>query len=86
MSKRKSVRELDLHGIYHSDVFDIVDDFVGKCIIEDIDHFEIVTGYSERMKELVQEVLSDYKLKGFCTPYNRGKLVIKYENKNRNSR
>jgi len=54
--------------------------------MDNINHFEIVTGYSERMKELAQEVLTDYKLQGTTTPYNKGKLVIKYENKNRNSR
>ena len=67
--------KLDLHAIFHSDVFEIVDEFIGENLYSG--EVEIVTGYSKRMKELVQEVLSDYKLKGVSPPYNDGTLVVK---------
>ena len=38
---------------------------------------EIVTGYSHRMKELVQEVLSDYNLIGEEPQFNDGTLIVK---------
>lgn len=77
MPKRKQTPKLDLHGVFHSEVFDIVDRFVGDCIINGVDDFEIVTGYSSEMQRLVQEVLSDYKLKGKKPLHNRGTLIVK---------
>lgn len=67
--------KLDLHGVFHSEVFETVDNFISENLYSG--EVEIVTGYSERMKELVQEVLSDYKLKGVSPPYNDGTLVVK---------
>ena len=79
MSKGKQKYKLDLHGVFHSEVFGIVDEYVGNCIIHGINEFEIVTGYSKEMKKLVQEVLSDYKLKGESPLHNKGTLVVKYD-------
>ncbi len=67
--------KLDLHGVFHSEVFETVDKFISENLYAG--EVEIVTGYSDRMKELVQEVLSDYKLKGETPPYNSGTLVVK---------
>lgn len=67
--------KLDLHGTFHSEVFEKVDEFISANLYAN--EIEIVTGYSDRMKDLVQSVLSDYKLKGICPPYNDGTLVVK---------
>ena len=67
--------KLDLHGIRHSEVFHLVDDFIKDNLYES--QIEIVTGYSKRMKSLVQEVLSDYKLVGEEPPFNNGTLIIR---------
>ena len=58
------MNKLDLHGIRHRDVYHTVDKFINDIILEDKPErkFEIVTGYSDRMKELVCEVLDEYKL------------------------
>ena len=77
MSQRSKIRKLDLHGVFHSQDFDMVDPFIGECLIDNVSSFEIITGYSKRMKEIVQDVLSDYNLKGVEPPFNSGTLIIK---------
>ena len=77
MPKRTKSYKLDLHGVFHSEVFEIVDKFVGECVINGVTDFEIVTGHSREMQRLVQEVLSDYKLKGEKPLHNPGTLIVK---------
>ena len=55
--------KLDLHGTFHKDVRKKVDKFINKCILEKALEVEVVTGHSDRMKELVNEVLDEYNLK-----------------------
>lgn len=68
--------KLDLHGTFHKDVSEKVHKFIGKCILEKAQEVEVVTGNSDRMKELVIDVLEEYNLKGFTPIYNNGSLVI----------
>ncbi len=76
MRKAQILRnKIDLHGIKHSEVFGIVDKFIQENLYEK--EVEIVTGYSHRMKELVQEVLSDYNLIGEEPQFNDGTLIVK---------
>ena len=44
--------------------------------LEKAQEVEVVTGNSDRMKELVIDVLEEYNLKGFTPIYNNGSLVI----------
>ena len=70
---------LDLHGIRHRDVYSLVDNFLNDIILEDNEEskHEIVTGYSDRMKELVVEVLNEYKIEALEHHWNDGVVVIK---------
>lgn len=68
--------KLDLHGTFHKDVRKKVDKFINKCILEKALEVEVVTGHSERMKELVNEVLDEYNLKGVTPIFNNGTLLI----------
>ena len=79
MPKRKSNSikphpKLDLHGVFHSEVKEVVDSFISKNLFKQ--KVEIVTGYSPRMKELVKEVLLEYKLIGNEPMFNDGTLII----------
>jgi hypothetical protein len=70
--------KLDLHGIKHLEARDIVYEFIDKHVVENKkDRLEIVTGYSDRMKEIVYEVLCDYKLDADEHEFNKGMLVVK---------
>ncbi len=69
--------KLDLHGTKHENVFGEVDRFVGDHIIEmKYKSLEIVTGHSQRMKEIVLRTISDYGLTAEVPPYNRGTLIV----------
>lgn len=69
--------ELDLHGTKHVDAFRKIDHFIGQHIQKGTREVCIVTGYSEGMKNVVNEVLSDYGLDSEEEWGNNGKLVIR---------
>lgn len=73
MSQSKT---LDLHGVRHADVSKEVDQFLGRHISNTYS-LEIITGYSERMKELVRETLKDYNLTAEDDIINKGMLLVK---------
>ena len=50
---------LDLHGVKHEDVEDIVEEFI--CMNEGT--VKIITGYSRQMKIRVNKVLKKYDMK-----------------------
>ena len=79
MKKRKKIKrqpnKVDLHGLRHH--------MVRSVLIEKIEELwsvdgpekdlEIITGHSERMKEIVKEVLNEYDLESRQDPFfNRG--------------
>jgi DNA-nicking Smr family endonuclease len=69
--------KLDLHGIKHADVYRVVDVFLYENIKKGSDEVYIITGYSSKMKLIVNEVLSDYKLSSIEDWGNYGKLIVK---------
>jgi DNA-nicking Smr family endonuclease len=71
------INSLDLHGTKHVDVFRKVDLFVGESVIRGFHEVEIITGYSQDMKSIVDVVLSDYGLESREDFINKGKLIIK---------
>ena len=68
--------KLDLHGTFYRDVSTKVHRFISKCIMDKTQEVEIVTGNSDRMKEIVREVLSEYNLKSESPIYNNGTLIV----------
>ena len=54
------MNKLDLHGLRHSEVSQAVDSFLYKNI--DKLPVEIITGYSDRMKDIVIESVKDHRL------------------------
>ena len=70
--------ELDLHKVKHADVREKVDVFIGVLVMEGRDQtVHIITGHSDRMKELVNEVLDEYKLESQVDEFNNGRLIVK---------
>lgn len=68
------MKELDLHGVRHNQVHNLVEDFILKSSSPVL---KIITGNSNRMLELVREVLCEY---GFKYEYehwfNLGAIVV----------
>ena len=72
------MKKLDLHGVRHCDVRDVVDEFLSIHILQwYTGDLHIITGYSDKMKELVSEVVYEYKLELSEHQFNKGMLIIK---------
>jgi DNA-nicking Smr family endonuclease len=67
---------LDLHGIKHEHVFQIVDQFIGHHILIQTREVSIITGHSVKMKELVEDIAKDYKATTQEEWMNPGKLIL----------
>ena len=66
------MKELDLHGVSHYDVRDVVENF----ILMNDPPIRIITGYSERMRNLTQNILDKHKLKHHTPAHNPGEIII----------
>ena len=69
------IPSLDLHGIYQREVDDLVHNFLN----ENLNNLpvEIITGNSERMKNIVKEIIESYNLTmQIKSHYNLGSFII----------
>ncbi len=66
------VKELDLHGVRHVNVHKELDTFFGSVDFPAI----VITGQSNRMKELVTQIASRYDLIARPSYTNPGRLII----------
>ena len=72
------MKSLDLHGVRHRDVQDLVDSFIGRYF--HILPVEIITGNSADMQEIVKKIVQSYKLKMEPTNHvNLGSYIISHE-------
>lgn len=68
----ESPTKLDLHGIRHEDVRDLVIRFI-EAHWQSGHTVEIITGHSSTMKNLVESVLKEYELDyQIGEPWNQG--------------
>jgi hypothetical protein len=65
------MKELDLHGLSHLEVEDRVENFI---TLNDVP-FRIITGNSERMRELVSKMLKKYKIQHYVPVHNPGEII-----------
>ena len=70
-------KELDLHNVRHQDVQTKLDKFLGEHMMKGTNEIRIVTGNSDNMKNVVDDVLNDYGLTSQPSPLNNGILIIK---------
>ena len=69
---------LDLHGIKHRDVEELVDSFIGRYF--NMLPIEIITGNSADMQEIVRGIVQSYKLKMDPTNHvNLGSYIITHK-------
>ena len=74
------MKKLDLHGIKHEDVEDLVNCFINSNF--NILPIEIITGNSADMQHLVKKIVQSYKLKIEPTSYiNLGSYIISNNDK-----
>lgn len=54
--------KIDLHGLQHISVKNMVDSFIWDCMKSSISHGDIITGNSDKMKEIVIDIIKEYNL------------------------
>ena len=69
-----NMEELDLHGINHDQVWDVVENFV--LLKSQQLPLRIITGLSEKMQNIVKEVLDFYEFKYEIPVYNPGQITV----------
>ena len=68
--------KIDLHGIRHADVQRTLDIFFWEMMKKNVSRVEVVTGISQKMKDLVKETCNDYNFDVLEDPINIGILYI----------
>ena len=69
--------KLDLHGIRHHEVPRKVDVFLSEHLQKGTNEVTIITGHSDHMKKIVDEVLEDYGLTSEYGFLSKAELKIK---------
>lgn len=72
------MKNIDLHGIKHADVPNVLDKFFYEMICKNITEFKVITGFSEKMKSIVVKTSSDYNFKVSPDFNNYGILIISF--------
>ncbi len=69
--------KIDLHGIKHENVSRQLDVFFWEMMQKDVTQVEVITGISNRMKELVKETCKDYNFEVVENKINIGSVFVK---------
>jgi DNA-nicking Smr family endonuclease len=70
------MKSIDLHGVKHSDVSKVLDSFFWEMIKKNVSYFQVITGNSEKMKNIVIELCDEYGFEAEEDPSNGGSLTI----------
>lgn len=70
--------KLDLHGVRHKDVQEVLDSFIWDCIKFETPQAEIITGNSSDMKNIVKNILMDYGLEPSSFTNLGGSLTVDF--------
>ena len=71
------MKELDLHGLYHHQVWGVVENFV--LLNSNYLPLRIITGYSDFMKKIVGEVLTKYNFEYNTPAHNPGEIIVIFD-------
>ena len=70
------MNRLDLHGVKHQEVQNLLDSFIWENMNKKSDYIEIITGNSDQMKKIVKTVLSEYGMEASEEVINNGSLIV----------
>lgn len=71
------MKQLDLHGIKHSEVKILLDQFLWENMKSNQREVEVITGQSEHMKKIVRDCVDEYMMTCEEDFLNKGKIIIK---------
>lgn len=69
--------KIDLHGVKHENVSRQLDVFFWEMMQKKVSQVEVITGISQRMKEIVKETCKEYDFEVIENPINIGMLLVK---------
>ena len=69
--------KIDLHGIKHENVSRHLDVFFWEMMQKEVSQVEVITGISNRMKEIVKETCKDYNFEVIENTINIGSVFVK---------
>lgn len=70
------MQPLDLHGVKHELVSQLVDNHIWEAQTKKLMSVQIITGNSDTMKSIVRECLKDYGMEGKEEYFNSGTLTV----------
>tara|TARA_R110002050_G_scaffold72426_3_gene155962 strand:- start:1289 stop:1507 length:219 start_codon:yes stop_codon:yes gene_type:complete len=71
------MNKLDLHGVRHHEVQQVVDQFLSKHLYNSTNEISIIIGNSNKMKKIVDNILKDYNLKSEYSYLSKAELKVK---------
>jgi len=71
------MNSLDLHGIKHSQVQILLDQFIWESMKKKQKEVVVITGHSKQMKDIVRNCVNDYNMICQEEYLNPGKFIIK---------
>ena len=74
--KEKEMTSIDLHGVKHEEVLDLLDKFIWENMKKNSDSIMVITGNSEGMKKIVQDIANDHGTQAEQSFTNTGALII----------
>ena len=69
---------LDLHGVKHEDVKQILDQRIWECMKQKKKRLWVITGNSPEMKRIVVEVVKDYGATAIQSMFNTAEIIIDF--------
>jgi hypothetical protein len=70
------MKSIDLHGVKHNDAQKVLDSFFWEMITKNVGHFQVITGNSDKMKQIVYELCEEYGFEIDEELNNSGSLII----------
>lgn len=72
------MKEIDLHGLYHDDAVDIVENILlHESSLGNTFEYKIITGNSPKLQiRLIQEVFDKHDFNYTVPPYNPGMILV----------
>lgn len=69
---------VDLHGMKHQDVKQILDNRIWQSIKNQNNRLYIITGHSTIMKKIVTNIAREYNLTAVTNMFNFGEMIIDF--------
>ena len=76
MSWINDIPTLDLHGLKHQEARQAVDSFISDNIVFDRYKISVITGRSQNMKRIVDDLVDFYEIKQQSNFFNEGRVDI----------